>query len=157
MVKKITGVILVLMLMLGVLCGCVQQADSAWAIPEDKYTGLEEFRLDESKAYSRDMGNGETVDYALAQETAKYALYINKDRLDIAFMDKTSGEVWFSNPTDAVIKASGKSYEMMSQLQLSIVNKSDSSVSNMDSYTNSISKVKLAQEQGFKINPFYLT
>ncbi len=28
MVKKITGVILVLMLMLGVLCGCVQQADS---------------------------------------------------------------------------------------------------------------------------------
>ena len=45
MVKKITGVILVLMLMLGVLCGCVQQADSDWGMPEDKYTGLEEFRL----------------------------------------------------------------------------------------------------------------
>ena len=61
MVKKITGVILVLMLMLGVLCGCVQQADSDWAIPEDKYTGLEEFRLDESKAYSRDMATAKPL------------------------------------------------------------------------------------------------
>ncbi|MDD6205122.1 MAG: DUF5696 domain-containing protein [Firmicutes bacterium] len=157
MTKKLTVIALVLLMALSMFSGCVQKAVEEWFIPEDKYTGLEEYKLSEDIIYHRDMGNGSTVDYYLVQENSSYELYLNKQRLDIVLVHKASGETWFSNPTQSVIDASGKAGEMMSQIQIRYNDKTSSSQMDLNSYTNCILMYEKAVEQGSKIMPFYLT
>ncbi|MBR3750670.1 MAG: hypothetical protein IKK58_02765 [Clostridia bacterium] len=157
MKKKLTVLLLVLAIVAGLFSGCVQSADDNWKLGAEHWDGLEEFPVDDSRTHDRDMGNGSTVKYGFVQENDKYELYINKDRLDIALKQKSSGEWWYSNPTDKVIDESGKADELKSQLILTILDKTDASQRTINSFTDCVNNLASAIEYESEMMPYYLT
>ena len=112
--KKLTVVLLALVIVAGLFSGCVQTADSNWKLDPVHYTDLDEYNIDKNIVHRRDMGNGTSAEYYFVQENSTYELYINTDRLDIALIHKGTKEAWYSNPTQSVIDESGKSDELKS-------------------------------------------
>lgn len=157
MKKKLIVILLVLVIVAGLFSGCVQSADENWKLDPQYYSNLEEYPIDQSRTHERDMGNGTTVKYYFVQENSEYELYINTERLDIVLKHKSSGEVWYSNPTDKIINESGKSEELKSQLILTILDKTDASQRTINSYTDCVNNLAAALEYESEMMPYYLT
>ncbi len=83
-------------------------------------------------------------------------LYLDEEETDIAVVDKTSGQIWFSNPVDVdQDEVSNRLYQsrLKSQIGLTYMNE-NTQVSVMDNYSNSISDGQFEIEpadQGVKI------
>ncbi len=85
------------------------------------------------------------------EENDNLILYINATTAEISVMDKTSGQMWFSNPqniNDDKIASDSEKDLLRSQLQIKYYDKSDNSFT-MENFTDSIS---LSQFDIAKIN-----
>lgn len=150
------SLVLILVLVI-IFAGGVTPANAKWILAEEEYIDVPEFALNKDVVYHRDMGNDTTVDYYLVQENSTYELYINTERLDVVLVHKQSGEVWSSNPTDAVLASSpGKALEMKSQLQLTVLDKTTEGQSIMNSFTNCVNNYP-EEVTSTSILPYYLT
>lgn len=161
--KIISGLlVLVLLLPLVLVTGCSSTDKESFTLPSTE--DLQDYVFNESKKITRTQVKTETVtktvkqgdlyvkveeeeqveytaEYVLAQENTNYALYFNQELLDIALVNKQTGETWYSNPGPADRDpdyAKGLMSEMNSQLQIFYLNKTDSSQGFKNTYTDCI-------------------
>lgn len=151
MKRKIISVLLVLTLLLPLLLtGCGTQTEDTFELPSTD--DLTPYAFQEDKTFTRKQTVKETVTeevedaegnvtkvqsekdvdystvYVLAQENDNYELYFSEEILDIALVDKKSGEIWYSNPgAGDRANAGGLKSEMSSQLEIFYVNKKNNS------------------------------
>ncbi len=158
MTKKIISALLVFMLIIPAIAftGCADKTTTTYVTP--KFEG-EYFKFDETKEplIRKDVytpkKNAEVVEgvdpeanavlvdttFKFVQENKNYALYFCEETLEIALKNKTTGDIWYSNPTPSE-RSAGINGEMSSQLSLFYLNKKDGSQKTLESFTDCVSK-----------------
>ena len=124
--------LIVMIVPLFLFTGCSDASEEdTWKIPD--FSELERREPNANKYIERG-----DVRYAFVEENDKYGLYINTDNYDIALVEKSSGEIWYSNPSKETIAASGNNSELYAQLQLTWLDKKKGSQSYYNSYDNAV-------------------
>lgn len=85
----------------------------------------------------------------LVAENDSLELYVDEVDTDVAVKDKTSGEIWFTNPIDTEQDSISTNYylkALKSQLKLTYINE-NTQISTMDNYSNSIEDEQFEMEE----------
>lgn len=132
--KRVSAWLLLIVMIVPFLlfAGCQSTTvDETWNIPD--LSGLERREPNMGKSIERS-----GVKYYLVEENDSYALYINTVLYDVALVEKSSGETWYSNPSEETIAASGNNSELYAQLHLTWLDKKKGSQSYYNSYENAV-------------------
>jgi len=131
--------VLTLLLPLLLVTGCSAKKETPFTLPS--YSTMKPFVF-KDKTYERTQTvNGVTTktEFKLALDNDKYELYFSEGILEVALINKQTGAVWFSNPSEADRNnGGGLQSEMSSQLQLFYVNKKNNSQGFKNTYSDCV-------------------
>ncbi len=138
MKKKIVSLLLVATMILPVIAfsGCGADETEGYITPVNNEP---EFVFETGKTWVRKDTKDESKDttFVLAKENSNYALYFSDEILEIALLDKKSGEVWYSNPEPSE-RAAGVVSQMSSQLSIFYLDKTAGSQTKLESYIDCV-------------------
>ncbi len=135
--KIIISLLLVFVLAIPVLSftGCAPQEDTGYITPTNTDP---EYKFSSEKVHIREEVIAENnTTFKLVEENKNYEFYFNEEILEFALVEKSTGDVWYSNPSKSERDAGIKS-EMSSQISLYYFNKTEGSRKTLETYMDCI-------------------
>lgn len=140
MKKTIISLLLILAMVLPVLSftGCTPVEDEGYITPTIDPSVNPDFKFNSEKVHVRqDVVPENNTTFKLVEENKNYEFYFNEEILEFALVEKSSGDVWYSNPSKSEREAGIRS-EMSSQISLYYLNKTEGSKKTLETYMDCI-------------------